>query len=155
MAANLSSEILPALSLRPLPPGKRAGLRAALQANGLPSSDIDDAGKRFYEAVEGGCVVGFVGAELFAPECLLRSLVVLPAHRGRCRGSAILALVQDTLAAEGVRRFWALTTTASGLLAAQGFARRTRDEAPEALGATGEFSSLCPASAVLMARDLG
>jgi amino-acid N-acetyltransferase len=47
-----------------------------------------------------------------------------------------------------------LTTTAEDFFRALGYARIARELAPEAIRTTREFSSLCPASSVVMVKRL-
>jgi amino-acid N-acetyltransferase len=55
----------------------------------------------------------------------------------------------------GVRELFLLTTTAEPIFARWGFRRVDRAEAPPAIRESREFASLCPASAVFMARRVG
>jgi arsenate reductase len=56
---------------------------------------------------------------------------------------------------EGAATAWLLTTTAADFFGSLKFKRRARDEAPAAILATRQATSLCPASAVLMSKSLG
>ena len=47
---------------------------------------------------------------------------------------------------------WLLTTSARDYFAQRGYVVTLRDEVPDAVRATAQFSSLCPASAVAMRR---
>ena len=54
----------------------------------------------------------------------------------------------------GVEQLYLLTTDADRYFAALGFKRIERSEAPAQIQATTQFRSLCPKSAVCMARDI-
>lgn len=97
---------------------------------------------------------GVVGFERLGSIGLLRSLAVSRAARGRGLGAALVAAVEREALDGGIRTLYLLTTTADAFFAKLGYARLTRAEAPEQLRATSQFSALCPASAVLMAKFL-
>lgn len=133
--------------------GFDGGLAAALATAGLPPVE-PAAGTQHYLRFDGddGRILGYGGLELYGEAALLRSLVVLPQHRGRGHGRAIaLALLADARA-RGARRAFLLTTTAAPLFERLGFRPLARSDAPPAIAASGEFARLCPASAVLMTR---
>jgi amino-acid N-acetyltransferase len=56
--------------------------------------------------------------------------------------------------ARGIRALYLLTTTAEHYFPSFGFTRTTRDAVPEEVKTTAEFQGACPASAVVMSRDL-
>jgi mannose-6-phosphate isomerase-like protein (cupin superfamily) len=55
----------------------------------------------------------------------------------------------------GIERLYLLTTTAERFFTRLGFQRCGRSDAPPEIQATSQFRSVCPTSAVCMARDLG
>ena len=63
---------------------------------------------------------------------------------------AVLRLAQD----HGVRTVFLLTTTAERFFPKFGFEQITRDEVPETVRASVEFTSACPASAIVMRKRL-
>ncbi|MGV2102805.1 MULTISPECIES: GNAT family N-acetyltransferase [unclassified Rhizobium] len=106
--------------------GSDARLREALRAADLPTDDIEDDGRAFFEAASGdGQTIGYAGLERCAGDCLLRSVVVLPAHRGHGVGRAI---VEATLRDVDGNVFLA-TTSAAPFFSAIGFSEVPRAEA--------------------------
>jgi amino-acid N-acetyltransferase len=64
-----------------------------------------------------------------------------------------LVTAAERLAAKnGVKSLYLLTTTADRFFAGLGFRRLQREMAPLAIKSTSQFSSLCPATAVLMSK---
>jgi len=55
----------------------------------------------------------------------------------------------------GIAELWLLTIDADAFFATSGFSVRGRDDAPSAVRASQEFSSLCPDNAVLMSKTTG
>ena len=97
---------------------------------------------------------GVVGLELHGDDALLRSLAVDPQTRGRGCAKALVARAESHAREQGARRVYLLTTTAADFFAHLGYKRIDRDRAPESIRATGEFSTLCPVSSVLMTKEL-
>jgi N-acetylglutamate synthase-like GNAT family acetyltransferase len=127
--------------------GSDARLREALRAADLPTDDIEDEGRAFLEAVFGdGQTIGYAGLERCAGDYLLRSVVVLPGHRGHGFGRAIVeAALRDV---DG--DIFLATTSAAPFFSTMGFAEVQRSEVPAAVLATRQLSSICPSSATIM-----
>ncbi|WP_343055426.1 arsenic resistance N-acetyltransferase ArsN2 [Rhizobium daejeonense] len=138
--------MLSAIALHELA-GSDARLREALRAADLPTDDIEDEGRAFLEAVfDDGQTIGYAGLERCAGDYLLRSVVVLPEHRGHGFGRAI---VEATLRGIGGDVFLA-TTSAAPFFSSIGFSEVLRTEVPAAVLATRQLSSICPSSATIM-----
>ena len=97
--------------------------------------------------------VAAIGCEKLGEVWLLRSLVVAEGQRSRGLGAKLVAALETDAREQGVGEIWLLTIDADGFFESQGYRRRERDEAPEVIRGTAEFSDLCPASAVLMSRN--
>ncbi|WP_418135993.1 arsenic resistance N-acetyltransferase ArsN2 [Agrobacterium sp. El2ro-1b] len=127
--------------------GIDARLREALRAADLPTDDIEDDGRAFFEAVSGdGQTIGYAGLERCASDYLLRSVVVLTEHRGHGFGRA---LVEATLR-DVVGDVFLATTSAAPFFSTIGFSEVPRAEVPTAVLATRQLSSICPSSATIM-----
>lgn len=127
--------------------GSDARFRKALHAADLPTEDIGDDDRAFFEAVSGdGQSIGYAGLERCDGDYLLRSVVVLPKYRGHGFGRAI---VEATLRGIGGDVFLA-TTTAAPFFSSIGFSEVLRAEVPAAVLATRQLSSICPSSATIM-----
>ena len=138
----------------PAEPADVPRLKALLASAGLPSEDVRHAEQDYLLAFRGGVLVGSVGLEKHGEFALLRSLAVVPELRRRGLGGRLYDRILAHALASGVREAYVLTTTAERFCAARGFERVERSSVPEALRATPEFRSLCPASAVCMRRSL-
>lgn len=129
-----------------------AELAAALTEAGLRSHDLAEPGRSFYRVAGGSEAFGYSGLEVYGPEALLRS-VVSPT-KGRGTGRRVVEATLHEAKRLGIERVWLLTETAEGFFERLGFARADRTTAPAAIAATEQFSSLCPASAVFMKREI-
>ena len=107
-----------------------------------------------FVACDGEKPVAAVGYETLEDMWLLRSLVVAEGQRSTGLGAKLVAALEADARDLGVVEIWLLTIDADGFFQSLGYRRRERDEAPEAIRGTAEFSALCPASAVLMSRSL-
>lgn len=127
-----------------------ADFPAALEAAGLPTDDLTDAGQSFF-SFQGGA--GFGGFARDGNIVLLRSIVVAPDRRGSGVGRRVLLGLLDEARRQKVSSAWLLTTSADAFFARHGFEVVDRTSAPGAVAASAQFTGLCPASAVLMRRE--
>lgn len=136
--------------------GDDPALIAALKREDLPVEDLTEPGRRFFAyRTLAGTPVGFGGYELYGAEALLRSVVVLPEARAKKVGRNLVPLLTYRALREGARAAWLLTLHAAKFFEAIGYIRRERAEAPAAILATRQAQSLCPSTAVVMAKKLG
>lgn len=140
------------IELRDLDVGELDAARALLSACDLPVDDLADANIALAGAFEGTAMLGVIGLQTCGAIGLLRSLAVDPAHRTRRIARLLCERVIVTAAERNLASVWLLTTTAADYFAKLGFERVARDVAPAELQATQQFSTLCPASAVVMTR---
>lgn len=71
--------------------GDLSSLKHALSLSGLPADDIDEPGRSFFRAMgPDDATVGYSGIEKCGQDVLLRSVVVLPDHRGKSLGKMIV-----------------------------------------------------------------
>lgn len=131
------------------------GVRAMLGAAGLPLEGHDDWLGNCLVAVHGGQVVGSGCFEHYGPHALVRSVVVHPDHRGRGLGNGMWHALAGLMAGRGVREAWLLSMGTTDYWEAQGFRTVPRGAAPSGIAGSAEFVGACPASAVLMTRDVG
>jgi N-acetylglutamate synthase-like GNAT family acetyltransferase len=145
------------MRLRVVEPGTVAfaALERQLEAAGLPKDDLFAEGGRYYAlGEEDRDALAFVGLTALGDEGLLRSLVVPEPGRGQGRGRDITTRLLTLAQTYGIRRVWLLTTDAEGFFSDLGFRAVDRAQAPPEIAATQQFRGVCPASAVLMRRDL-
>lgn len=130
-------------------------IRRLLESAGLPCGDLTPPHlDSFVCAKSGEDLVGVIGFEAFGQDALVRSLAVVPSHRGRGIGSNLLADVENVARQHGVKTLYGLTETIEPLLLRRGYGRIDRADAPESIRATSEFRALCPASAVLLVKRI-
>ncbi len=126
-----------------------------LQSSGLPTSDlVADHGSRQFIAARRDGLVGTVAVEFHGEHGVLRSLCVVECHR---RDGLARRLVQEAerLAAQrGVVALYLLTTTAKDVFVALGYLQCDRRQVPPQVGASSQFESICPSSAVCMSKRL-
>ncbi len=150
----LKEEGVPFLRDAPIP-GTDPRLHAALAAAALPVDDLEEPGRCFFAyGTLGRTALGFGGYELLGRDALVRSVVVLPEARKRRVGRNLLALLLRRAFDAGARTAWLLTITAPTFFANVGFRHVARNVAPAAILATREAAGLCPATSVLMTRNI-
>ena len=130
-------------------PADAPELRAALDAAALPTEDIDGGGRTFFRFTDEGRPVGYGGYELYGEDVLLRSVVVLPDERGKGYGRALTEDVLARAAASGARQAYLLTTTAESFFQHAGFIEIARTDAPNAILATKQATTICSSAALL------
>ncbi len=141
------------LDLQPVA-GTDGDLLAALQAASLPIDDLTESGRSFFQLSDHGRKVSFGGLEIYGQHALLRSVVVIPEHRGRGYGAAVTNLVLGQAMGYGVRTVYLLTASATSFFQHLGFAQIDRGAAPAAILQTRQAASLCSASAALLAKTI-
>ena len=140
---------------RPAEPDDYGAVCELLTACGLPHDDLTPEHlAHFVLADHDGWVKGVVGFEPFGEHALARSLAVASAYRGQGLAGRLLDALEVAAMAAGVKRFCGLTVTAESYLARCRFEHVARDAVPVEIRATAEFTSLCPAEAVCLQKDL-
>jgi N-acetylglutamate synthase-like GNAT family acetyltransferase len=141
--------------IRPATLEDLAPVRRLLVENGLPPDGLEGQfGEAYAVAAEDGRVIGAAGVERYGRFGLLRSVVTTAERRGRGIGEA---LARDRLGwaeRQGLETIFLLTTTTAGYFPRLGFVPVARESVPAEVRASGEFSSVCPSSAVAMRRVL-
>jgi len=128
---------------------------AWLSAEGLPIDDLTvDHMDSFIVATQAGKPVGMIGIEKFGDIGLLRSLFVDEAGRGAGLGARLVAALELRARSEHIDELWLLTIDADPYFTRHGYVVAERDDAPNAIRSTAEFSDLCPDDAVLMHKRL-
>ena len=129
-------------------------IAALLREAHLPSGDITSHIDHFLVAVENGVAIGTVGVEVYGSLGLLRSLAVEPAFQGRGIGKMLCESLMARAAGLGVEEIYLLTMNAAGFFERLGFNRVDRSGVPVEIQRTREFGEFCPASAVVMCRNI-
>jgi amino-acid N-acetyltransferase len=131
-----------------------SAIRALLERSGLPTSDLESAQPEFAVIRRDGQVVAAGALQRFGTAALLRSVVVARERQGSGLGRSVVSELERLAQAAEIRRLVLLTQTAADFFARQGFRPIERSSASQDIQASEEFRSLCPSSALCMAKDL-
>lgn len=105
-------------------------------------------------AREDGGIVGSAVLELYGEAALLRSVAVAPERQGEGLGQALTAAALELARRRGVRTVYLLTETAARFFPKFGFQAIDRADVDRAVLGSTEFTTACPASALVMATSL-
>jgi amino-acid N-acetyltransferase len=144
----------PVSEVRAASEGDLVLVRQLLEAAGLPTADLIEARPEFTVLTEGGRIVAAGALERFGPSALLRSVVVVADRRGTGLGGAVVRELEARARATQIDCIVLLTQSAPEFFIDQGYQAIERTDAPVAVQASGEFRSLCPASAICMMKLL-
>lgn len=144
---------LATLRVRAATPADALAIRNLLERNRLPTSDLATSRPAFVVASDGGRIIGTGAIELFGGAALVRSVAVEAQSRGLGVGGLLVLELEQHARNAGVNELVLLTETAADFFAHRGYRIIDRNTAPRAIQETAEFRSLCPASAVCMAKN--
>lgn len=125
-----------------------------LSQSGLPHEDVSLHLPNMVVAKTDGCLVGVVGIELHGDAALMRSVCVSKHYRSLGVATHLCDLASAHARNLGATNLHLLTTNASQFFGARGFVKCSRSVVPDAIQASAQFLSLCPASAVCMVLRL-
>jgi amino-acid N-acetyltransferase len=126
-----------------------------VQSEGLPADGIAENLDNFLLIRGGdGRLLGVAGAEVYERQALLRSVCVARSERGKSLGATLTGAVVSLVQSYGCTEIYLLTTTADKYFERHGFSRIDRSRVTGPVLESVEFKSACPASAVVMKRDL-
>lgn len=144
-----------AATIEPLRPEDASAVLRLLEVNHLPTDGLRDHWQTTIVARDGADrIVGSAALEIYADGSLLRSVAVDPAMQGRGLGRDLVSAALDLAQQRNTPAVYLLTTTADDYFPKFGFSRITRAEVPAGVQQSIEFTSACPASAVVMQRVL-
>ena len=127
---------------------------ALLQTEKLPVDDLPATLDNFFIALYDGKVIGAIGMELYRPYALLRSMIVSREHRNKNIAAALIEQLEHNCETQQIKTIYLLTETAADYFARKGYRKITREEVPDAVKASSEFSHVCPVSAIVMKKEL-
>jgi amino-acid N-acetyltransferase len=142
------------MTIRSLSPVEEQAAVALLRECRLPTEDLAEARPHFLGEKVNDDLSGVVAVELHGHAGLLRSLAVRPDRRSTGLGTRLADEAERWARLQGVSRLYILTTTAEKFFARRGYVAQKREDADPAIRGTTEFTSACPASAVVMYRTL-
>jgi len=127
-----------------------------LRRENLPTGDLANRPTvHFIVARAGSGIAGCATIEPLGNLGLVRSVAVAPQWRGRGIGDRLVREVETLARSLNVTQLFLLTTTAGPFFERLGYTRVDRQFVPLAVRHTTEFASLCPASAIVMQRQIG
>jgi len=140
--------------ITPLKLEDKASAKQLLQENELPFEDIDEHLDHFLKFEQESHLAGIIGMENCGNSGLLRSLVVSEAFRDQGIASQLVSSLEKYAIDGGFKSLFLLTTTAESYFGRKGYQQIKREEVPNEIQSTKEFSTLCPSSAVCMKKVL-
>jgi amino-acid N-acetyltransferase len=142
--------IMPA-SLKPASADDLPAVEAIVGLANLPLQGVrSQFPAAFVVARDADVVVGVAAVERYEGAGLLRSVAVLPSHRGTGIGRQLVADRLAHAAQLGIREVFLLTTSAAGYFSRLGFQTVSRAKVPLGLADSPEFAGACPASATCL-----
>ena len=134
---------------------RRLDVIRLLESAELPTTDLtEEHMKDFFYAGPATAPVGIVGLQFYGADALVRSLVVIKAHRTQGLGRRLVEHAERHAREGGASTVYLLTTTAESFFRSRGYTVTPRDSAPPAIRSTPEFAGLCPASSAFMSKRL-
>jgi len=140
--------------ISPATPADLPAIFELLQRSALPRDGLDAHVATTLVARDANGLVGTAALELYGTAALLRSVAVAAERRGRGLGAALTATALDLARRRGVRTVYLLTETAAEFFPRFGFRPIPRPAVDPAVLGSAEFTTACPASALVMARTL-
>jgi amino-acid N-acetyltransferase len=140
--------------LKTVHPDQIPGLIDFLQKANLPTSDLPADLSGFTLAMDGTQILGSVGMEWMGKIGLLRSVAVADTHRNQKLGQQLFEAVLKNARSKQVQEVFLITDSAEQYFRKYGFSPVDRQNTPEAITQTKQFSALCPSSAVVMKLEL-
>lgn len=126
---------------------------ALLQMQKLPVTDIKED-TLLYLLMDGDKVTGTAGLDIFDDCALLRSVSVVAGVRGKGYGKMLNEQIEAFAKESGINCMYLITNTATDFFKRQGYCIIERATAPDAIKQTGQFTGLCPSSAVVMKKRI-
>jgi amino-acid N-acetyltransferase len=129
-------------------------IHALLEQLRLPLAGVDEHVSTMLVARDAERIIGTAALEMYADGALLRSVAVEPRQQGKRLGHQLTDAALQLAATRGAHAVFLLTTTAERFFPRFGFEPITRDQVPASVRASVEFQSACPASAIVMRKQL-
>jgi amino-acid N-acetyltransferase len=143
-----------AATIEPASQADAAAILTLLQRSDLPTVGAADHVANAVVARDQGVVIGCAALEIYGDDALLRSVAVDGSQRGGGLGHRLTEAALARAVAHGVRTVYLLTTTAERFFPKFGFVEIDRSQVPAAVRGSVEFTSACPASAIVMRKRL-
>ena len=132
---------------------RREEIKSLLRSQKLPTEDLPEQLSHFYTAVENEKVIGLIGMEKYGQYGLLRSMVVHPDYRNRHIAETLIHTLEQGEASDNTTEMFLLTETADQYFSRKGYSAIDRNNVPDEIKQSSEFSHVCPVSAVVMRKQ--
>ena len=142
------------LDIAPATPNDLTAVLELVDASGLPQAGLDAHIATTLVARDNSRIVGTAALELYGGSALLRSVAVAAPLRGQGLGQRLTTAALDLARQRGVRTVYLLTETAGDFFPKFGFKTIQRSEVDPAVQVSQEFTTACPASAMVMAKRI-
>jgi len=129
-------------------------IETLLQNCELPFEDCNEHLDSFFGINSGGKLLAIGALQILGSVALLRSIAVLPEHRGKGLADIITRYLLGLARSKGVDELYLLTETAESYFARFEFRTIDRDTVADDIKSTRQFVSLCPSSAQAMQLHL-
>lgn len=146
----MQTDTLSVITVAPMEAAERETALAMLAENNLPVAGLAEHWGTALAARADGRLVGMVALELYVDGALLRSLVVDSAYRGQHIGELLVEAAVSLACDLQMPGVYLLTETARGYFPRFCFQVVSREEIPQGVRQSVEFTSVCPASATAM-----
>ena len=130
------------------------GVLALLAQHKLPLDGLSDHLGTTFVARRADRIVGSAALEMYADGALLRSVAVARDAQGQGVGHTLTEAAVNLARELHSAAVYLLTTTAEKYFPKVGFERIERDAVPDSVKTSIEFTSACPATAVVMRKLL-
>jgi N-acetylglutamate synthase-like GNAT family acetyltransferase len=125
-----------------------------LQNHKLPLDGLRDHLATTVVARDADAIVGSAALEMYEDGALLRSVAVAPGRQHTGLGRTLVDAAIDLARSRDIPALYLLTTTAERYFPRFGFERIDRGDVPPGVQQSVEFTSACPASAIVMRKTL-
>ncbi len=141
------------MKIEKLSPNQMPHAMSLLQKNNLPTEDLNDETSLF-GTFENDELIGIAGVELYGENALIRSVCVDETYRSKGMAEILTEHIEQYAKRKGAGTLYLLTTTAENYFKRKGFVKVNRQEVPEAVKQSSEFSTVCPSIAAVLKKDL-
>jgi amino-acid N-acetyltransferase len=142
------------MNVRDLKIEQRHEATGLLKSFDLVYTDLKQENIRIFKFEETDKLLGIGGLEIYGELALLRTVAVEKESQGKKAGRFICEWIENWAKENQISELYLLTTTAKDFFTHLNYQVMPRNEFPELLRKTSQFSKLCPVSAVCMKKIL-
>lgn len=130
----------------------RTDVVSLLSGEKLPVDDLPQTLDNFIVAIENAQVIGVAGLEIYGSYGLLRSVTVHSGYRGQGVSAKLIRRIEALASENKIGELYLLTETAADYFERKAYLGINREDVPEAIKQSSEFSHVCPQSAIVMKK---